>query len=336
MSTDTPSGTGSLGSFGILGWTERLSETQFAYLLLVPTFLILGVIAFWPLLRTFVISLHKDALIGSKTFGGFVGLQNYVNLLTGSGSVGAMLSRPFLPDVAITSTFPFVDVGNVFTSALSVTLIFAVVSVAFETVIGFGQALVLDQNFRGRRWVRVAIIVPWAVPVVIQGMIFFLMFQPDIGFVVTPLHQMGLISNTPLSSPQDSLFIVIVADIWKTSAFMALLILAGLQSIDRGLYDVAEVAGASAWQRFRMITLPLVLPTVLVAMLFRSIQAMRVFGIINTVTSCSTVPSLTCLTYTSWAQRLYGSSATVAFTTATIIAVLVGVYIVKYRGEGGL
>ncbi len=334
MSTDNrQTNTTPSGGFSLFGWTEQLSETQFAYLLLIPTFLVLGVIAFWPLLRTFQISLHKDALIGNKPFGGFVGLQNYVQLLTGTGSVGAMLPRPFLPDVSLSGSFPFVNIKNIFSSAFSVTLIFAIVSVAFETIIGFGQALVLDQDFRGRRWVRVAIIVPWAVPVVIQGMIFFLMFQPNIGFVVGPLHQLGLLSSTPLSNSQDSLFIVIVADIWKTSAFMALLILAGLQSIDRGLYEVAEVAGASPWQRFRMITLPLVLPTVMVAMLFRSIQAMRVFGIINTVSSCSTVPSLTCLTFTTWAQRLYGSSATVAFTTAAIIAVLVGFYIVKYREE---
>ncbi|MFC7046757.1 carbohydrate ABC transporter permease [Halobacteriaceae archaeon GCM10025711] len=335
MSTDhRPSGGGSTsGGVSLLGWTERLSETQFAYLLLVPVFLLLGVIAFWPLLRTFEISLHKDMLTSGSLYGAFVGLDNYVNLLTGTGSTTALLPRPFLPQVTVNGAFPFVHFGNLFTSALSVTVIFTVVGVTFETIIGFGQALVLDQDFRGRRWVRVAVILPWAVPIVIQGMIFFLLFQPDIGFVVEPLQNLGLLSSSPLSNSQDSLFIIIVADVWKTSAFMALLILAGLQSVDRNLYDVAEVAGASPWQRFRMITLPLVLPTVLVAMLFRTIQSMRVFGIIQTVAGCSTVPSLTCLVYQSWSQRLYGSSATVAFVTAAIIAAMVAVYIWKFREE---
>ena len=186
-----------------------------------------------------------------------------------------------------------------------------------------------------------AIIIPWAVPIVIQGMIFYLLFQPGIGFLVgTPenpaiLNSLGM-SFTPLVNSIDSTIIVIVGDIWKTSAFMALLILAGLQSIDRGLYDVARVAGASKWQQFKLITFPLILPTVLVAMLFRTIQAMRVYGMIETVSSCTTVPSLSCLVVTSFNGRLIGTAATVAFVTAGIIAIVVSVYIVKFAdAEGG-
>ena len=322
----------------LLNWAERLSETQFAYLLLVPMVLLLGVIAIWPLLSTFETSLHKDALVGSAAVGPYVGLDNYVALLTGKRN--ALLPRPFLPRIRLTSDFPFVHVGGIFVSALSVTLVFTVVSVAFETVIGFGQALVLNEEFRGRRWVRVAIIIPWAIPIVIQGMIFFLMFQPGIGFLAGNanqpglLDQWGILSQNALTNPQDSLLIIIVADIWKTSAFMALLILAGLQSVDRNLYDVARVSGASRWQQFKLITLPLVLPTVLVAMLFRTIQSMRVFGLIETVAGCNTVPSLSCLVVSTWRARLYGTSAAVAFLTAAIIAVVVSVYIAKFRGQG--
>jgi multiple sugar transport system permease protein len=303
---------------------EGLTETQFAYLLLIPALLIFAVIAFWPLLRTFEMSLHADAIIGRATIGEFVGFENYVELLTGERN--AALTRPFF------------TLDQPFKSALTVTIIFTLVSVAFETLIGFGQALVLDQDFRGRRWVRVAIIIPWAVPVVIQGMIFYLLFQPGIGFLVEPLSELGLISTTPLNDTVDSLLIVIAADVWKTSAFMALLILAGLQSVDRSLYDVAKVAGASKWQQFKMITFPLILPTVLVAMLFRTIAAMRVFGIIETVSSCSTVPSLSCMVVSTFSSRRYGTAAAVAFITAVIIGLVVSVYIIKFADteSGGI
>ncbi|WP_135830406.1 carbohydrate ABC transporter permease [Halorussus halobius] len=303
-------------------WVENLSDTQFAYLLLTPVLLLLALIAFWPLVTTFWMSLHADNLLGSAPLGEFVGLRNYVELLTGERD--AFIVRPFF------------DLNAPFTSALTVTLIFTVVSVVFETLVGFAQALVLDQNFRGRRWVRVAIIIPWAVPIVIQGMIFYLLFQPGIGFLVseqspTILQQLGIFGDTPLNNSVESLIILVVADVWKTSAFMALIILAGLQSVDRSLYDVGRVAGASRFQQFKLITLPLVLPSVLVAMLFRTIGAMRVYGLIETVSGCNTVPSLSCLVVTSFQEsRMYGTSAAVAFITAALIGVVVSIYIVKY------
>lgn len=305
-------------------WMSNLSDAQFAYLLLTPALLLFALVAFWPLLDTFRMSLYADVLTGSGRLGQFVGLQNYVELLTGARN--AELTRPFF------------TLSQPFKSALTVTLIFTVVSVAFETVIGFGQALVLDQEFRGRRWVRVAIILPWAVPIVIQGMLFYLLFQPTVGFLVDPLQQLGLFSATPQTDSVDSMVIIIVADVWKTSAFMALLILAGMQSVDRSLYEVARVEGASLFQRFRRVTLPLILPTVLVAMLFRTIDAMRVFGLIETVSSCSTVPSLSCLVVSAFSAHQYASAAAVAFVTAAIIGLFVSVYIVKFADveSGGI
>ncbi|SFK84474.1 multiple sugar transport system permease protein [Halogranum rubrum] len=313
-------------------WMENLSETAFAYFLLAPALLLLLVIAIYPLVTTFGMSLFADAISGSASLGEFVGIQNYVELLTNQKSYA--LPAPFLP----TS----LTVGGIVSSALGVTLIFTIVSVFFETIIGFAQALVLDQDFRGRRWIRVAIIIPWAVPIVIQGMIFFLLFQPGIGFLVgtsqnpSLLNQLGIIGTTPLVNTIDSLLIITVADVWKTTAFMALLILAGMQSIDRSLYDVARVSGASPWQQFKLITFPLILPTIMVAMLFRTIAAMRVYGIIETTTGCQTVPSLSCLVVSSFSSRTYGTAATVAFVTAAIIGVVVSIYIVKFAdAEGG-
>ena len=308
---------------GVVRWVENLDEARFAYLLLAPAFLLLGVLVFWPLFRTFLISLQADSLSGAAPFGEFVGLGNYVALLTGQ-----------LDGVALPN--PFLDLSQPFQSALIVTAIFTVVGVVFQTLLGFGQALVLDQDFRGRRWVRVAIIIPWAIPIVIQGMIFYLIFQPGIGFGVGVAEAIGF-SGTPLSNSAEALAIITLADIWKTTAFMALLILAGLQSVDRSLYDVAKVAGASKLQQFRMITLPIVLPTVLVAMLFRTLDAARIYGLIESTAGCTTVPSLSCLVVTTFSTRRYGSATAVAFVTAALIGLVAMIYIVQfYRTEGGV
>jgi multiple sugar transport system permease protein len=301
----------------LLNRVERLSDTQFVYLMLVPVFVLLGSMAIWPLIDTFGMSLRADNIISSDATGEFVGLENYAKMLTGQAN--AILPRPFL------------DLSAPFTSAVSVTLIFTAVAVAFETVLGFGMALVLDKDFTGRRWVRVAIILPWAVPIVIQGMIFYLIFTPGVGFAVAPLQSLGLISGSPLADSQSSLIIVILSDIWKQAAFMALLILAGLQSINRDLYNVAKVTGATKLQEFMTITFPLVLPTLLIALLFRTIAALKVYGTVVTITNCNTLPTLTCLVITTWNANRYASAATIAFIMAAVIGIALLAYLFKLR-----
>jgi multiple sugar transport system permease protein len=329
MSTDTAERTRESRRSGILiaavRWMENLSETWYAYLLLTPIFIILGVVALYPLLRTFELSLY--AVSTDLTSLNFVALENYVELFTGGKDRYLPGSNTFLP----TS----LSLPAIVSSALAVTIVFAVVSVFFETLIGLGQALVLDQDFYGRRWIRAAIIIPWAVPVVIQGIIFYLMFNSNIGFATPPLADLGLLASTnTLNDPLSALFIILVADIWKTSAFMALLILAGLQSIDRSLYNVAKVAGASKWQQFKHITFPLILPTVAVAVLFRMVGAMKVYGIIDTVSSCAVLPSLSCMVVSTFNTRV-GTSAAIAFVTAAIIGIIVMVVIV-WQGEDAI
>ena len=302
-----------------LNWLETQTEAVFAYVLLAPAFLLLAVIAFIPLVQTFRFSLLADETAAANPFGEFVGFGNYAALLSGE----ALVPQQFLDPTFET---PLLQ------QALFVTLAFAILSVLFETLIGFGQALVIDQDFYGRRWVRVAIIIPYAIPNVIQAMIFFLMFNPTVGFATEFMQSIGAFGQNPLATPRDSFIIVLVADIWKTAAFMALLILAGLQSVDRGLYDVAKVSGASPWQRFKYITLPLVAPALLVAMLFRTMDAMRIYGLIDATAGCQTVPSMSCLVITALQEtRRWATASSVAFLTAIVIALVVLVYLFGLR-----
>lgn len=304
----------------VLYWIETLTDTQFVYLLLAPTFVILSVFAFWPLVRTFFISLHENNIWGAADIGGFVGLQNYIDLFTGREKV--FLSQPLI------------DLSTPYQSALIVTFIFTIVSVVVEAFLGIVWALVLDRSFRGRRWVRLAVLLPWGVPVAIHGMMFFLLFSPGIGFLVDPLHQLGLISQAPLAAPSEALWLAIIADVWKTTPFVALITLAAMQSIDRDLYDVAKVNGASKWQQFRLITYPLILPALLVALLFRTIQALKVYGIVEIMAGCNTVPTLSCMVVRTFQSRYYGTSATIAIVTAMIVGVFVSGYIVQFRKRG--
>ena len=306
-----------------LNWLETQSDAVFAYVLLGPAFVLLAVVAFYPLIETFRFSLLADAVRSADPFGAFVGFDHYVDLLTGT----ALLPQQFFDPSFETP---------ILQQALFVTLAFAILSVLFETLIGFGQALVIDQDFRGRRWVRVAIIIPYAIPIVIQAMIFYLMFSPRVGFATEFMQALGLFGDTPLANATDSFIIILVADVWKTTAFMALLILAGLQSIDRQLYDVAKVTGASAWQRFKYITLPLVAGPLLVAMLFRTMDAMRIYGLIDSTAGCQTVPSMSCLVITALQEsRRWATASAVAFLTAVVIGLIVVVYLVFLRDQEG-
>jgi len=304
----------------VLNAIEGLTEAQFAYLMLAPVFLLMGVMAFWPLVRTFEMSLHADAPAMAAPVGEYIGFENYVDVLTGERT--ASLVRPIW------------SAERPLASALPVTIIFTAGVVIVETLLGTIMALILNEEFEGRRWMRMLFILPWAVPIVIQGMIFFLMFNDSVGFAGQMLTDAGVFGANPLSTPENAIWVVMLADIWKQTPFVALLVLAGLQSIDRNLYNVARVTGATRWERFTTVTFPLVLPTLLVAMLFRSLGAMKIYGTIVPVAGCNTVPSLSCVVVSAFNNRVYGTSTTVAIVMAGIIGVLMMLYIVPYYKSG--
>jgi ABC-type sugar transport system permease subunit len=223
-------------------------ERRTAYYMVLPSLLIILVVAFFPVLYGIVLSLTDSTI---TAFGSFVGLENYTEMFQD-------------PDFRV---------------GLFNSVVFTVVSVALEFVIGLAIALAVNRAFRGRGLVRAAILVPWAFPTVISAVMWRLMFQPGIGIFQYLGETIGLISRPVLSDPTLLLIAAILIDVWKTTPFMALLLLAGLQVIPGEVYEAARVDGANVWQRFFRITLPLLKGAILVAVLFRTLDAYRVYDL---------------------------------------------------------
>lgn len=243
-------------------------RARVAWVLVAPAMILLAAVAGWPLLRTLFYSLTDAALDAPHEYN-FVGLANYLEL-TDSGAYG-VLADPLW----------WQAVGN--------TLWFTGVSVSLELVLGMLLALLMNQTFRGQGLVRTAILVPWAIPTIVTAKMWGWMFHDQFGVVNDLLLRVGLIDQ-PLAwiaSPSLSMWAVVMADVWKTTPFMALMLLAALQLIPKDLYEAAIVDGANAWQRFWRITLPLIMPALIVALIFRVMDALRVFDLIYVLTSNS-------------------------------------------------
>jgi trehalose/maltose transport system permease protein len=239
-----------------------------AWLLVAPTLVLLAGVAGWPLLRTLFYS-FTDARLDTPDEYELVGLANYLDLADGE-SFG-VLADPLW----------WQAVGN--------TLWFTVISVSLELLFGLLLALLMNQKFRGQGLVRTAILVPWAIPTIVTAKMFSWMFHDQYGTINDLLMRVGLIDG-PLAwiaEPTLSMWAVVIADVWKTIPFMALMLLAALQMVPSDLYEAARVDGATAWQRFRRITLPLIFPAMLVALIFRTMDALRVFDLIYVLTSNS-------------------------------------------------
>jgi multiple sugar transport system permease protein len=232
-------------------------EKGFAAALIVPCFLFVTVFAFYPIVYSFFLSFHR-IIIGLPGLGQpFVGLENYRELLRDK--------------VAIHSLFN--TVGFVFTTTF------------FEILFGLGIALVINRSFRGRGLVRAAVLVPWAIPTVVSSQMWRFIFNDKYGLMNFFFFGSDISAYQAwLADPTYAFAAIVVADVWKSSAFAGLLILAGLQTIPDDLYEAARMDGASAWQQFVRITLPLVKPAILVALLFRTMDAFRVFDLVFVMT----------------------------------------------------
>ena len=223
-------------------------ERRAAYYMVLPALIVILLVAFWPVVYSVWLSLHQATI---TTLGPFVGFENYVEMFQN-------------PDFLV---------------GLQNTVIFTVVSVVLEFVIGLAIALAINRAFRGRGLVRAAVLVPWAFPTVISAAMWRLMFQDQVGVVNYVANALGIISEPILSDDKLLLIGAILVDVWKTTPFMALLLLAGLQVIPGEVYEAARVDGANVMQRFFRITLPLLKGAILVAVLFRTLDAYRVYDL---------------------------------------------------------
>jgi multiple sugar transport system permease protein len=279
---------------------DASGATRLAALLLSPTFVVLALVVGYPVVAAFRQSLYiKGGELDAQGFvvegDQFVGAQNYIDIFTG-------------PKAAA------------FWNALYNTTFFTVVTVAIETVLGLAMALVMAQALRGRGLVRASILVPWAIPTAVSALLWKVIFEND-GVAN------AIIGNQVLWSTDgfQAQLAVIIADTWKTAPFIGLLVLAGLQIIPREVYEAARVDGANAWERFWKITLPLVKPALLVAVLFRMLDVLRMFDLpyVLVGNNKQSVVTLSMVAYNEAANTNFGPAAaysTVLFVYVAVIA----------------
>lgn len=234
--------------------TLAKQRERVAWLLVLPSLLVVAIVALYPLIETFRLSFTNTRLASAREPRN-VGFENYQSLLT----------------------------EDAFRAALGHTVVFTISSVALETLLGLAIALVIHSNFRGRGGVRTAMLVPWAIPTVVSAAMWQWMYNDVYGVVndilVYRLHVLDQ-KVAWLADPNLALPAIIAVDVWKTTPFMALLLLAGLQLIPGDVYEASFVDGANKVQQFFQITLPLLRPALLVALIFRTLDAFRVFDVI--------------------------------------------------------
>ena len=235
-------------------WTKlQRRQTRIAWLLLVPALAVVAFVAIYPLGKTIYQSFTNQEFLAGITPTKRVGLDNYKTLWH----------------------------DTIFRHAVWVTIKFTIITVIFEFVLGLIIALVVNSKFRGRGVMRAVMLVPWAIPTVVAAQMWKWMLDDTFGVINDAAIRLHLISHSHawISDPATSLASVCAVDIWKTTPFVALLLLAGLQVIPSDLYEAASVDGASTLQQFRKITLPLLLPAILVTLIFRTLDALRVFDV---------------------------------------------------------
>ena len=279
--------------------SKGIPERRLAKLMVAPSMLLIAVVAAWPVIYALWLSLHEYSVrqAGLSRWAGPLGLRNYSNALNNGD----------------------------WWAALAHTLIFTVSSVALETFIGLGMALAMHAAFRGQGMLRTVVLVPWALLTVVTAIIWRTMFVSPYGFINTILGT----KTVWLGSEPQALIIIILADVWKTAPFMALLILAGLQVIPGEVYEAAKVDGATVMQRFTRITLPLLMPAILVALIFRTLDALRVFDLPYVLTGGQNGTStLSTIAQEAFAtNRIYGAGAAMAVLTFIVVMVVSFSYI---------
>ncbi|MDH4187869.1 MAG: sugar ABC transporter permease [Nitrospira sp.] len=289
----------------------RLSERTWGYLLASPAFVLVGLVAVAPIVAALWLSLHRRLPVFGVNE--FVGAWNYVQLWS----------------------------DERFWAACRTTLYFTMLSVAAELVMGFLFALLLDGLTSGTggspRWAQVMIVVPWAIPTVVSAQIWAWLYQPDYGLLNYLLESVRLITGPIdwLADPDWAIHAAVVMDVWKTAPFAALLFLAGLKTVPRDLYAAARIDGAGAWQQFRHITLPLLMPVVVIVLVFRTMDAVRVFDAVYVLTGGgpgNSTETLSIYAYKTLFQTVqFGYGSTLATAMFLIVALLSSLYLLLLR-----
>lgn len=286
-----------------------------AFWFLAPMLAALICVAAWPLMRTIWFSL-TDTTLNDLDGGSWVGFDNYLSIRTLES--GRVIYRGTLVDPS-------------WWQAVWNTVRFAVTSVVFETFLGLIVALVLNAEFRGRGFVRAAVLIPWAIPTIVSAKMWSWMLNDQFGIINDILLNLGLIDQKIAwtASTDTAMIAVLVVDIWKTTPFMALLILAGLQMVPRDIYEAAKVDGVHPIKVFFRVTLPLIRPALAVAVIFRMLDALRIFDLVYVLTPNSaatkTMSSVSRENMIDFNNFAYGAAqSTLLFT---IIALIVSLYI---------
>lgn len=285
--------------------TQRL-----AVLLMLPSLVFVSIFTLFPIFESFRLSFYRLILtlpwLGQK----MVGWENYTDLMT--------------DPVALQS--------------LKVTIVFVAVTIPMELLLGLGIALVMNEAFRGRGMLRAIVLIPWAIPTVVSSQMWRFIFNDRYG-----LFNFALFGDdtaryfAPMADPNLALIAIMIAEIWKTTPFPALIILAGLQTIPDELYEAANVDGATTWQKFRHITLPLIRPAILLALLFRTIDAWRVFDLVFVMTQGGPADSTNVLQFygykKTFAEGMVGYGSTIAVMVFVISFVVALVYLRVLRSS---
>jgi multiple sugar transport system permease protein len=286
------------------------SEKVFATSLIAPCFLFVTLFAFYPIVYSFYLSFHRIVL-GLPSIGQpFVGLDNYRELMR----------------------------DGVAMHSLRNTLLFVFSTTSLEMVFGLAIALIINRGFRGRGLVRAAVLVPWAIPTVVSSQMWRFIFNDHYGLLNFFLFGKEVSAYKAwLADTAYSFMAIVAADVWKASSFAGLIMLAGLQGIPDDLYEAARIDGASAWQQFRRITLPLLKPAILVALLFRTMDAFRVFDLVFVMTQGGPADATNVLQFYGYKKMFaeglmgYGSTISVLVFLITFAVSLTYIKVVGSR-----
>jgi trehalose/maltose transport system permease protein len=276
-------------------------QTRLAWLLLAPALLVVALVAFYPLGTTVYQSFTNKSFLGLEPTK-WIGLHNYTRLIHDSA----------------------------FRNAIWVTVKFTLITVSFEFVLGLIIALVVNSNFKGRGVMRAVMLVPWAIPTVVSAQMWKWMYDQIFGPINDAGVRLHILSHNVawVANPHTALWAISAVDIWKTTPFVALLLLAGLQVIPHDLYEAADVDGASKWHQFWRITLPLLTPAILVTLIFRTLDALRVFDIFYVFFGSRADTQ----TMSIYAQNTIVTSGDVGYGAAVSVAIflIIGLFVVIY------